>query len=111
VPDSLTSRAHSTRWLRRLLIPLGTLLGVAVVTRLRGPAVVHDAAGTPWYRARGEDAAQEAIDTCARMNGRTVIYDDAALVARARGKSTSGERYCCARLRASECDQPPSGSR
>lgn len=64
---------------------------------LVAPEVIHNTDGVPFYRLRGEDAEQQAIETCYELGNRQIRYG---------GLGSDPVIFCCAPRGSDECDRP-----
>jgi hypothetical protein len=65
-----------------------------------GPEVIHDPAGRAWFRIRGSDADQQAIEACFKMGDRELRYSESW------ENKEDRVAFCCAPRGSNECDKP-----
>lgn len=85
-------------------------LAVAVNVRMLGlgePEVVHDLEGATWYRIRGEDSFQQAIEACHDLAKRTMVPGSLGLGI---PSDPNVMLFCCGRRASPDagvrCDKP-----
>jgi hypothetical protein len=65
--------------------------------RGRGPELIHDRDGRAWFRIRGDDAEQRAIEACFDLENREL---------RVGGVSDGSVKFCCRVRGRHDCDRP-----
>jgi hypothetical protein len=88
-------------------VVLSTAWAAGWLERLGEPEVVHDINGGAWYRIRGEDNFQRAVEACYALQQRTVV--PGAIVPGAPSEDNQTV-FCCGRRASPEsgvnCDKP-----